>query len=487
MTPGVLLVLDGWGSALPGPANMIAAAATPHLDRLAASCPRTLAAASGEAVGLAAGVVGNSEIGHMVIGAGRPLPYDSVLVAQAINTGRLREYGLLRSACEALAVSGRSLHLIGLCSDGQIHADLHHNAELLHVAASAGVRQVHLHAITDGRDVANGSAAKYLDQLAGICGAAGIGRIATVVGRNLAMEKGGDIRRLQAVVGAMADGAATLANDWRPWVTAIERDGDVPPLVLTGADGRIQAGDTVLFTNFRSDRIQGLADLLVQHRTKAHFLSLAQYDTEATIPALVNRADAGGGLADQLERHGVRSTRIAEPVKFDHVTYYLNGRNDRVRGVEQYRRIEAGSGPAMNVRAVAEAVVSEMDDPDTALIVANLANIDVIGHTGDAEATLLATQEVDSAVGRICDSAWAAGRWVLLVGDHGNGERMFTEDGAPYGGHTTNPVPLILVPAPGMAAPPRLRDDVTLADVAPTVLTLLGLPLTAVMTGKALI
>ena len=501
---GVLLVLDGWGHR-GGPAadDQIAAADTPTLDRLTSAFPNTLVDASGEAVGLLPGTVGNSEIGHLVIGAGRPLPYDSLLVARAIESGALRDHAVLRAACQRAAATGRALHLVGLVSDGQIHAEVSHLRELLGIAAAHGVRTAWLHAITDGRDVPDRTAARYLARLAEYRAVTGLGQLASVSGRGYAMDKAGDLALTRRALLAIADGVGARARSAEEVLAAADR-GDVwvPPTALTDESGAplgpIGDGDVVLFTNFRSDRIQQLADALVTHVSGrgVTVLSLARYDTGAAIPQLVARSEAGGGLADELERRGLRSVRIAEPEKFEHVTYYLNGRDQRPRAVEEHVRVGVGNQdvaaqPAMHLDEVVKAVAEAARRPEIALVVANLANIDVVGHTGNADATRRATEATDRAVAALCEEAAATGRWVLLVGDHGNGEQMTTPgpDGAPipYGGHTANPVPLVLVPAPGPDAPVVLRGGGTLADVAPTVLALLGCPPGERMTGRSLL
>ncbi|WP_406406555.1 2,3-bisphosphoglycerate-independent phosphoglycerate mutase [Streptomyces sp. NBC_01643] len=505
-TPGVLLVLDGWGHGPDTESNSIARAETPALHALSAKHPTAYVDASGEAVGLLPGVVGNSEIGHMVIGAGRPLEYDSLLVQRAIDNGSLREHPVLATALAGLARDNRALHLIGLASDGQIHAHVEHLRELLAIAAAHHVPRVWIHAITDGRDVADGTAANYLRRVESIAAQAGTGRIATVSGRGYALDKSGDLALTRPVTDAIADGIGPWAVNAETAVAHAPR-GDVwiEPTVLTGASGaplgEVANGDVVLFTNFRSDRIQQLADHLLTYLAadgrKVTALSLAVYDTQTAIPPLVPRADAAGGLADELERHGLRSVRIAEKEKFEHVTYYINGRDDRARATEEHIQVKGKTPPdytarpEMNLQQVTNAVLAACARDDVALVVVNLANIDVVGHTGDAEATVRATEFTDRAVGRIRTAAEAAGRWMLLVGDHGNAEEMAKPgpDGAPrpYGGHTTNPVPAIIVPAPGTVLPEELPEDGTLADIAPTVLTLLGRAPGPAMTGRSLV
>ncbi|WP_037614872.1 2,3-bisphosphoglycerate-independent phosphoglycerate mutase [Streptomyces aureus] len=503
-TPGVLLVLDGWGHAAPGPGNALTNAHTPVLDAIAAKHPSTFVEASGEHVGLLPGTVGNSEIGHMVIGAGRPLDYDSVLVQRQIDSGLLRDNPRLTEALNRLAANGGALHLIGQVSDGMIHAHVDHLHELLSIAASRDVKRVWVHAITDGRDVADRTAGHYLGRVEEFFAATGTGALATVSGRGYGLDKSGDLELTAKVSEAITDGKGATARDYQQ-ILAGAQNGDVwiTPTVLTDAGGEplatIHDGDTILFTNFRSDRIQQLADDLVQilTDTDVDILSLTQYDTQAAIPALVGRADASGGLADALETHGLRSVRIAEQEKFEHVTYYINGRDDRAREVEEHIRITADTTPdyvarpEMNLARVTEAITAAARRDDVALVIANLANIDVVGHTGSHDATVKAAEHTDREVEKILTAAAAAGRWVLLVGDHGNAERMSKPgpDGTPlpYGGHTTNPVPAVVVAAPGQLLPEHLADGGSLADIAPTVLHLLGRPSSPAMTGRSLL
>ncbi|AUH43404.1 2,3-bisphosphoglycerate-independent phosphoglycerate mutase [Streptomyces sp. CMB-StM0423] len=501
--PGILLVLDGWGHAPAADDNALALARTPVLDDLVTRFPNTLADASGEAVGLTAGTVGNSEIGHMVIGAGRPVPYDSLLVQQAIAAGTLRAHPRLGSVLDGTAAAGSALHLIGLCSDGQIHSNVGHLADLLAAAAAHGVSRVYIHAITDGRDVADGTARTFLAQVGEMTGRAGTGRLATVVGRGYAMDKAGNLDLTEQAVALVADGRGASAGSVQQALSASERGDEwVPASVLTAAgDVAIADGDAVLWFNFRSDRIQQFADRLVEHLTatgrSTQMLSLAQYDTRAAIPPLVERADASGGLAGELSEAGVRSVRIAEAEKFEHVTYYINGRDATARSAEEHVRITGDdkpdyiARPQMNLDRVTTAVTEAAGRTDVELVVANLANIDVVGHTGNLAATVTACEATDAAVGRILDAARAGGRWVLAVGDHGNAEKMTKEaaDGTtrPYGGHTTNPVPLVIVPRGAGTAQPMLPGTATLADVAPTVLHLLGRKPGSAMTGRTLL
>ncbi|MFF0110361.1 2,3-bisphosphoglycerate-independent phosphoglycerate mutase [Streptomyces hirsutus] len=501
--PGILLVLDGWGHADAADDNALSLARTPVLDGLVAHHPSTLAEASGEAVGLLPGTVGNSEIGHMVIGAGRPLPYDSLLVQQAIDTGALRTHPRLGALLEKIANSSGALHLIGLCSDGQIHAHVEHLGELLAAAAAHQVQRVYIHAITDGRDVADHTGETYLNRVAELTARAGTGQIATVIGRGYAMDKAGNLDLTEQAVTLAADGHGSPADSVHAAVSSGERGDEwVSATVLTaGRDAAVADGDAVVWFNFRSDRIQQFADRLSEHLTatgrSVDMVSLAQYDTRTAIPALVERADASGGLADELAAAGLRSVRIAEAEKFEHVTYYINGRDGTVRSGEEHVRITGDvkadyiTRPRMNLDRVTTAVVEAAGRADVDLVIANLANIDVVGHTGHLAATVTACEATDTAVGQILEAAHNSHRWVLAVGDHGNAERMTKQapDGTvrPYGGHTTNPVPLAIVPTGTDAPEPTLPQTATLADVAPTILHLLGHKPGSAMTGRPLL
>jgi len=397
---GVLLVLDGWGHSEETAGNALAQANTPTLDLLRSKCPSSLLSASGESVGLLPGTVGNSEIGHLVIGAGRPLPYDSLLVQRRIDSGELRADQQLNALAQRVAQNDKALHLIGLCSDGQIHASVEHLTELLAVAAAQSVPRVWIHAITDGRDVADGTAASYLQRVREMATEAGTGRLATVMGRGYALDKAGNTTLTRAAGLAIARAQGKSAADPADAATAPERGDEwIPPTVFTGYRC-IDDSDGVVFFNFRSDRIQQLADFILDHLAETgravEAMSLAQYDTRNPIRPVVTRSEASGGLADELERRGLRSIRIAEKEKFEHVTYYLNGRDDRPRPLEEHVLVASAESsnylerPEMNLGRVTDQLCGALERSDVALVIANLANIDVVGHTGNHAATVSA-------------------------------------------------------------------------------------------------
>ncbi|WP_116247566.1 2,3-bisphosphoglycerate-independent phosphoglycerate mutase [Nocardiopsis sp. FIRDI 009] len=509
LAPGVLLILDGWGHASPGPANALTAAHTPVLDDLTRGHGGRLLDASGAAVGLPEGTVGNSETGHLVMGAGRAVEYDSLRVGREARTGGLRSHPLLCDVCGELASNGGTLHLVGLCSDGRIHSDIDHLPEILQAAWNSGLHRVRIWAITDGRDVADGTAAHYLSRLEAMTGDRGVGAISGVIGRDYAMDKSGRDHLTAATVRLLLDGEAThTAATAETAVPLRSGDGAIPPTAVTGVSGRparVEDGDCVLFTNFRSDRTAPLADMVADTlaesgRERVRLLSLAQYDTRAAIPALVPRADASGGLGDVLEDAGARSLRVAEPEKFEHVTFFLNGRDARPRTGEEHHRVTGAPDepvhehPEMNAAGVAGTVAEACAREDVDLVVANLANIDVVGHTGHFDATRRAAEAVDTAVAHIRAAARTAGRWLLIVGDHGNAEQMLRPAGdtegkaVPYGGHTCNPVHCVLVPAgPRRDAVLSTTAPAAITSVAPTVLRLLGLPVPSPMTAPSLL
>lgn len=500
---GILLILDGWGHGPPGPGNALDAANTPILDRLRSRYPGPLLSASGPAVGLPEGVVGNSETGHLVMGAGRPLEYDSLLVQRQAASGRLRTHPELTRACRRLAEADGALHLVGLCSDGRIHSDIAHFGEILRGAAAAGAPRVWLHAITDGRDVADGTAVDHLAQLQKMAAEAGAGNYATVIGRSFAMDKSGRRELTERACGLIVDAeGARSGHDVLAAAAGSSGDGDIAPTVI-GAYPGVHAGDAILFANFRSDRTSPLVDAMHDRLTRSgrgnvQFLSLAEYDTRAVVTPLVHRADASGGLADTLEEAGARSVRIAEQEKFEHVTFFVNGRDLRPRPYEEHIRVPGTAAadytgrPEMNVAEVADRVIEASGRDDVPLVIANLANIDVVGHTGDYDATVRAVEVTDLAVERICAAARESGRWVLLVGDHGNAEQMITTGSAgdrrPYGGHTHNPVPCVLLPSAGQRLATQPPDaSPALPSVAPTVLELLGIRIPETMTAPSLL
>ena len=508
ISPGVLIVLDGWGlSPREIEYDAIRLASTPVMDELLARYPWTTLQASGEAVGLPPGVVGNSEIGHLTIGAGRVIEYESTRVERAAATGELIDHPVLRTLLERVRTERTALHLLGLCSDGMVHSHIGHFAALLETARVNGVTRVFLHPSTDGRDVPNGTAEGYLEQLGAVAKQVGIGTVATVMGRAYTMDRNGNWDLTRSAYEAVTLGAGRPIRDPREAARAASGglpDERVPPSIVVDRDGnaigRIQDGDALIFVNFRGDRMRQLlrAFTVVSFdefprgpRPEIDVLTLTEYFSDPPVRALFSQADASAGLADRLEHHGVRNLRVAETDKFPHVTFFLNGRDRRRRAFEEHSHVPSPKGveysqaPELSADIVTDRLVRAMKRQEADLVVANLANADVVGHTGDLGAVRRAVQTVDRCLGRICEAAWKADRWVAMVGDHGNAEVMRDPDaGKPHVGHTTNPVPFVLA-HPGFDG--LLKPEGTLADVATTVVDLLGLPAGGTIAGESLL
>jgi 2,3-bisphosphoglycerate-independent phosphoglycerate mutase len=506
--PGLLVVVDGWGHRAEAEGNAFRIASTPFLDELTARWPWTLLHAAGDAVGLPPGVVGNSEIGHLTIGAGRVVEYESTRVERAGQTGELASHPVLGAALERVRAGGHALHLLGLCSDGMVHGHVGHFAILLVVARQAGVERVLLHPFSDGRDVPDGTAGRYLAELEELAARAGVGRVATLIGRGYTMDRSGAWEKTAAAYRALVAGEGARVRRPQEAIEAAAAAGladeHIPPTVVVGADGQpigtVRDGDLVLFLNFRGDRMRQLVQSFAHDdfagfergdRARAEVLTLTEYFLHPPVIALFGQSDASGGLADLLEHGGVRNVRIAESEKFPHVTFFLNGRDGRTRELEEHVHVPSPKGveyrlvPAMSAGEVTRQAVGAVARPDAGLVVVNLANADVVAHSGDAEAVGRAVEAVDAALRGVCEAAWSAGRWVAVVGDHGNAEVMLDPaTGTPHVGHTTNPVPFVLAHSTAEA---RLRPDGSLADVAPTVAGLLGLARGRRMDGEGLI
>lgn len=506
-SPGLLIILDGWGHAAEVEHNAIRLAATPAMTGLMAQHPWTVLRASGEAVGLPARAVGNSEIGHLTIGAGRVIEYESTRVERAIASGELCRHTLLQGMFARLRTGTGRLHLLGLNSDGMVHGHIKHLGALLETARAGGLTRVFLHPSTDGRDVPDGTAGEYLHELTEMRRRIGLGTIATVIGRAYTMDRNENWPRTEAAYRALVLGDGIRVQDPKEAIDQASAQGKgdewIPPTVMCREDGtpvgRLQDGDALICANFRGDRMRQLlrsltadafSDFLRQARPQIDVVTMGDYFLFPPVPPLFPQADAANGLADLLDVHGVRNVRIAETEKFPHVTFFMNGRDGRPREFEERVHVPSPKGvdyrrvPELSIEAVTGRLIEAVRRPDVGLVVANLANADVLGHTGDLNAVIRAVGAVDGALGRVCTEARKTGRWVIVVGDHGNAETMWDRTwNKPHVGHTINPVPFLLIDA---GQPVRLRPDGTLADIAPTVADLLQIAVTPTMTGATL-
>ncbi len=509
--PVLLAILDGWGEGEPSPANAVHVAATPNMDQWRAAYPFTLLAAHNGAVGLPEGQMGNSEVGHLNIGAGRVVYQDFTRINLAIEDGSFFDNQVLVSTMTEARERGGAVHLLGLVSDGGVHSHIDHLAALLRLAARCGVREVCIHAFLDGRDTPPESGAGYLRRLKEIIVTAGVGRIVMVSGRYYAMDRDKRWERVQRAWEAMVDGRGPTATDPVAAVEAAYQRGEtdefVVPTVMVDEQGRplgaVRDGDAVIFYNFRADRARQLtqaftdpsfAGFPVRHRPQLlRFVTFTEYEKDFDVPVAFPPLSLARILGEEVSRAGLTQLRIAETEKYAHVTYFFNGgREEPFPGEERLlvpspREVATyDQKPAMSAPAVTDALLERIAADAYDLIVLNFANGDMVGHTGILEAAVAACETVDRCLGRIVEGVLARGGVVCITADHGNADIMTDpKTGEPYTAHTLNPVPFILV-GNGLAGR-QLRSGGALKDIAPTILHLLGLPVPDEMEGENLL
>ena len=471
-----LVILDGWGIAPAGPGNAVELAETPVFDRLWRDYPHAQLLASGEAVGLPDGQMGNSEVGHLTIGSGRILFQDLVRVNRAVETGELFENDALRGAFER----GENVHLLGLVSHGGVHSHIDHLQALLRFAPE----KTWIHAFTDGRDVSPHSAVHDLAELP-------VDRIATIAGRYYAMDRDKRWDRTERALRAIVDGEGADAGD--P-IAAVQASYDagvtdefIEPVVIDGRPRLDPERDTAIFFNFRPDRARQLTEKLGE--LGVDLTTMTRYRDDFGFPVAFPEHVVENVLAEVLAANDVRQLHSAETEKYAHVTYFLDGGREKPFAGEDRILVDSPRDvpsydhkPEMSATEVAERVVDAIEEEGYGFVVVNFANPDMVGHTGVIPAVVQAVQTTDECLGRVVDAVGRAGGVVLVIADHGNAETLLQEDGtSPHTAHTTNPVPVLLT-----APEARLRDG-ELADVAPTILALLGLDAPSDMTGRNLV
>jgi 2,3-bisphosphoglycerate-independent phosphoglycerate mutase len=502
-TPVFLLICDGWGHAPPSPGNAIALARTPIFDGWLADYPWTLLEASGEAVGLPAGVMGNSEVGHLTLGAGRMVPQDLLRIDLSLRDGSLFENPALLAACAAARRKGATLHLMGLLSDGGVHSHERHLRGLLELAARQRVPRVRVHAFTDGRDTPPKSARAYLGRLEEALAGTG-GRISTVSGRYYAMDRDKRwdrvARAYQALVfssGLQADSAASAVESA---YARGESDEFIQPTVLQENGepvGPIRDGDAVVFFNFRADRARQLTRALTEAAfsdfprpkpPRLTFVGFTEYKKEFGLPAVFPPQSLAGILADVWAAEGIENLRLAETEKYAHVTYFFNGGVEKAYPGEERILVPSWKGatydlhPQMSAAEITEEAVRALASRRFGACVVNFANADMVGHTGKVLETIAAVETLDRCFGILEAACRDAGAILVMTADHGNAEQMIDpETGEPHTAHTTNPVPLVVC-----ARGRPLAGGGSLADVAPTLLGLQGIAPPAEMTGTDL-
>ncbi|NJN18159.1 MAG: 2,3-bisphosphoglycerate-independent phosphoglycerate mutase [Oscillochloris sp.] len=532
--PVVLAIMDGWGLTEPGPGNAVDLAETPNVDRLIAERPFTQLAASGMAVGLPEGQIGNSEVGHLNIGAGFVVYQELTRISKSIADGDFFENEVLLDAVRHVQAHDSALHIMGLFGPGGVHAHEDHTFALLNLANRHGLKKVYLHLFLDGRDVLPRSAIEFLDTLEGVIARVGTGEIATVIGRYYAMDRDKRWERTGKAYLALTTAKGQTAPDAR---TAIEQSyaadtGDefvLPTVVLK--DGQptavVSAGDAVIFTNFRPDRGRQLTRAFViddinaqikrhyeQQRAEGqqlppeiwqreaklndlHFVTLTQYEEGLPVHVAFNPRPVHHPLASVVAEAGLRQYHTAETEKYPHVTFFLNGGREEPFPGEDRNLIGSPKvatydlQPEMSAPEVEKRLLEAINSGTYDLMVVNFANPDMVGHTGSIPAVIKACETVDAAIGTMVAAIEQQGGAAIIIADHGNAEVMIDpETGGQHTAHTTNLVPCILVAAPELGLTKEtvsLRSGGVLADVTPTLLDLLGLELHPDMTGKSLI
>lgn len=506
--PVILIVLDGFGLTAERNGNAIAAASAPLLTRLLSEFPHTELQASGEYVGLPDGQMGNSEVGHLNLGAGRIVYQDITRISKSIRDGDFFSNSALAAAMDGTVQRGSTLHLMGLLSDGGVHSHMDHLFAMFELARRRGVVNVVFHAFLDGRDTPPSSALGYVQKLEEHLAKLGVGRIASVSGRYYAMDRDKRWDRVQKAYEALVLGegvrSASAIEAVKDSYDHQRTDEFMLPAVMTGRDGRpiatIQDGDAVIFCNFRSDRAREITraladpsfDGFARQRTPvlSSYVCLTTYDETLPFPVAYPPVRLNRILGEVLSSSGIRQLRIAETEKYAHVTFFFNGGAEQPFPLEDRVLVPSPRDvatydlkPEMSAREVTAEVVDRIRAQRYGFILINYANPDMVGHTGNMAAAVKAVEVLDECLGKVMDAAASANARILITADHGNLEVM--EDhttGQPHTAHTTDPVPLIFV-----GGTVRLRNGGCLADVAPTVLQLLGIEQPGEMTGKNLI
>jgi 2,3-bisphosphoglycerate-independent phosphoglycerate mutase len=506
--PLLLMILDGWGINSNRENNAIALANPPVMGRLCREYPYTELQASGMAVGLPDGQMGNSEVGHLNIGAGRIVYQELTRITKAISDGSFFRNSVLLDCLAKTRCTGGRIHLAGLVSDGGVHSHNSHLYALLELARREGVQEVFVHCFLDGRDTPPQSAIEYISSLEEEMKKIGVGRIATVMGRYYAMDRDNRWERVEKAYNAMAFGEGNLVECA---LTAIQNnyhqgihDEFVIPSVVcdqNGPVGTIRDGDGFIFFNFRSDRVREITRAFTDSAFTgfssffrpelSSFVCLTEYDETFGLPVAFASQELQNILGEVVSKAGLRQLRIAETEKYAHVTFFFNGGNETPYPGEERLLVPSPKEvatydlkPEMSIYQVSVELIARLNENRFDFIVLNFANPDMVGHTGVLKAAVKAVSAVDVCVGVVVDKVLSQGGSLLITADHGNAECMVDENGNPHTAHTCNPVPLVLVGDAGKGL--QLRSGV-LADLAPTVLEILGIPKPAEMTGSSLL
>jgi 2,3-bisphosphoglycerate-independent phosphoglycerate mutase len=514
MTMVLLCIMDGFGLREPTPDNAVAAAHKPHYDWLIVNCPHTKIDGSGPAVGLPVGQMGNSEVGHLNLGSGRIVYQDVTRIDKAVADGDFAVNPVFCASFERIVKEGKALHLMGLLSDGCVHSSLEHLYALLRLAKQQNVKDVYIHPFMDGRDTPPNAGITYMRQLLVKCKEIGIGKVATVGGRYYAMDRDKRWERTDKAWRALLSRESSA--NYSDSITAIQASYDsgvtdefIIPVTIECGDGkgRLNEGDTCVFFNFRADRARQLSYMLLgydlagftyQKPPRVELITMTTYDVKmAEAKVAFGPTHLSHILGEQVANAGLKQLRTAETEKYPHVTFFFNGGVEKQFEGEDRDLIPSPKvatydlQPEMSSVALTDNAVMKIKSGKYHMVILNYANPDMVGHTGVFSAAKAAVEATDRGVGRILDAVKSQGGVAIITADHGNAEMMTDPNtGGPWTAHTTNLVPCILFDPSGKVGDRekvRLRDGGILADIAPTILEILGLPIPAEMTGKSLI
>ena len=503
-TPTTLIIMDGFGLEGPSAGNAVVNAPTPNLDRIFRDFPGCRLSASGLDVGLPEGQMGNSEVGHTNMGAGRVVFQDLPHISRDIQSGEFFKNTAYTEAMENCREWGSALHLMGLLSDGGVHSHITHLFALLKMAKEQGLEKVYIHCFLDGRDVPPSSGKSYVEQLQAEIQKLGVGQIATVMGRYYAMDRDKRWDRVQKAYDAIACGEGTFEADA---AEAVQKSYDagvtdefVVPVVCV-KNAQVRDNDSIIFFNFRPDRAREITRAITDpafagfERKKwpsVHFVCLTEYDPDIPAAVAFPKEFPENVLADVLADAGLTQYHIAETEKYAHVTFFLNGGREAEKAGESRCLIASPKvatydlQPEMSEPEVADTLAAAIDADEADVYIVNFANCDMVGHTGVVDAARAAVEAVDAGVGRVLAAIERKGGVALVTADHGNADKMIAEDGGAFTAHTTNPVPLVLVDASGSDLALSGAEG-CLADIAPTLLAMIGLPQPSEMTGESLL
>ncbi|MED4570920.1 2,3-bisphosphoglycerate-independent phosphoglycerate mutase [Brevibacillus agri] len=505
--PVALLILDGFALRSETYGNAVAQANKPNFDRFWNEYPHATLEASGLAVGLPEGQMGNSEVGHLNIGAGRVVYQDLTRITKSIREGAFFENETLVAAFEHAKQNNKQLHLFGLLSDGGVHSHIEHLYAILELAKRQDFDRVYIHGFLDGRDVSPDSAVGYIEQLQAKIAEIGVGKIATVQGRYYAMDRDKRWERIEKAYRAMVYADAPA---YRDPIQAVKEsyeksimDEFVMPTVIVGEDdkpvAKIESGDSIIFYNFRPDRAIQISQAFTNEDFRGfdrgegrprdlHFVCLTHFSETVNGYVAYKPSNLDNTLGEVLSQHGLKQLRIAETEKYPHVTFFFSGGREQEFPGETRILIPSPKvatydlQPEMSAPELTDAVVAEIEAENFDAIILNFANCDMVGHSGKMEPTIKAVETVDACLGRVVDAILAKGGVAVITADHGNADLMLDEEGRPITSHSTYPVPVIVT-----KAGEKLREDGILADLAPTLLDLLGAEQPVEMTGKSLL